>query len=161
MVLPSRNGPDVKAAFRQVVGAANQCVVRVQCDGQDAALGTIVGPDGWVLTKASELKGQRDLPAPRRPRIRGPHRRHLSAAGIGLFPPLDLAMLKIDALHLPIIPWSTKRAGRGTVAGHGGHGRRPVGDGHRERAAPGHPARSAESSASSSAKSPAPPRSRR
>ena len=59
LVLPGRNGPDVKAAFRQVVKDANQCVVRVQCDGQDVALGTIVGPDGWVLTKASEVSDER------------------------------------------------------------------------------------------------------
>ena len=30
----------------------------MKCDGTDAWLGTIVGPDGWVLTKASELKGR-------------------------------------------------------------------------------------------------------
>jgi len=96
--LPGRNGPDVKTPFRQVVQAANQCVVRIKCDAQDAALGTIVGPDGWILTKASELRGKVTC------RLRDG--RELEARIVGLHPHLDLAMLKIDALNLPIIPWN-------------------------------------------------------
>ena len=95
---PSRNSPEVRNAFRQVVDAANQCVVRVKCDGADAALGTIVGPDGWVLTKASELKGRITC------RLRDG--RELEARNVGVHRGLDLAMLKIDAVNLPVIPWS-------------------------------------------------------
>ena len=126
---PAATGRTSKRAFRQVVGAANQCVVRVKCDGQDAALGTIVGPDGWVLTKASELKGRvtcrlrdgRELEA----RIVG----ICPPSDIGLFPPLDLAMLKIDALHLPIIPWSTKQPAVGQWLATAGMGDDPLGIG--------------------------------
>ena len=129
VVLPSRNGPDVKAVFRQVVKDANQCVVRVQCDGQDVALGTIVGPDGWILTKASELKGRvtcrlrdgREFEA----RIVG----ICPPSGVGLFAPLDLAMLKIDALHLPIIRWNTKRPTVGQWLATAGMGDDPLGIG--------------------------------
>src|SRR6516164_2703471 len=53
-----RNSPKVLAAFRTVVAAPGKFTVRVQCDGKDVALGTVVGPDGWVLTKASELSGR-------------------------------------------------------------------------------------------------------
>lgn len=97
-ILPGRNGPDVKTPFRQVVQAANQCVVRVKCDAKDAALGTIVGPDGWIVTKASELKGKITC------RLRDG--RELEARIVGLHGGLDLAMLKIDALNLPVIPWN-------------------------------------------------------
>src|SRR5262245_53908460 len=53
-----RSSPKVLAAFRDVVAGPGQSTVRVQCDGKDAALGVVVGADGWVLTKASELKGR-------------------------------------------------------------------------------------------------------
>jgi serine protease Do len=94
---PSRESPEVKKPFRDVVRAANQCTVRVKCDGKDAALGTIVGPDGWILTKASELHGKVIC------RLRDG--RDLEARIVGIHPQLDLAMLKIDALGLPVIPW--------------------------------------------------------
>ncbi len=97
--LPSRDDADVKKPFRRVVRAANRCVARVKCDGKDAALGTIVGPDGWILTKASELKGEIVC--------RLADGRDLKASIVGIHPPLDLAMLKIDAVELPVIPWKT------------------------------------------------------
>ena len=101
-VLPLRDGPDVKAAFRSVVAAANQCVVRVKCDGREVALGTIVGPDGWVLTKASELKGKVAC------RLRDGRELEARIAGISRHR-FDLAMLKIDAADLPIIPWTQQQ----------------------------------------------------
>lgn len=97
----SRNGADVKATFRPVVAAANRCVVRIKCDDQEAALGTIVGPDGWILTKASELKG--------RIVCRLADGRELEARIVGSHQSLDLAMLKIDALKLPLIPWTMQQ----------------------------------------------------
>ena len=74
--------------------------VDVLCDGLPTLLGTIVDPDGWVLTKASDLTGRitcrladgRELKATRR----GTSRAH------------DLAMLKIDARGLPAIRWSPR-----------------------------------------------------
>jgi len=99
MPLPGRNGPEVKMPLRQLITSAKDCVVRVQCDGREAALGTIVGPDGWVLTKASELKGKIVC------RLRDG--RELEARIVGLHPPCDLAMLKIEATGLPLIAWDT------------------------------------------------------
>ena len=97
--LPSRSDAEVIRPFKELVQAANKCVVRVKCDGKDAILGTIVGPDGWVLTKASELKGKIVC--------RLADGRDLEARIVGLHPQLDLAVLKIDAVDLPIIPWTT------------------------------------------------------
>ncbi len=87
-----KSNPKVLAAFHDVVATPSQSTVRVLCDGKDAALGTIVESDGWILTKASELKNKitcklkdgRELEA----RIVGVHDRH------------DLALLKIDAKNL-------------------------------------------------------------
>jgi serine protease Do len=96
--VPGKNSSEVKAAFRQTVAEAGGCVVRVRCDGKDAALGTIVGPDGWVLTKASEMKGKIAC------RLSG--NRELEARIVGVHPQFDLAMLKVDADGLPVLPWS-------------------------------------------------------
>ena len=48
----------VKSAFREVVREVTNSTVRVLCDGRRAALGAIVEADGFILTKASELKGE-------------------------------------------------------------------------------------------------------
>jgi serine protease Do len=95
-----RDAAQVKAAFRKVVAETAKCVVQVRCDQKDAVLGTIVGPDGWVLTKASELKG--------RVVVRLADGRDLEARTIGVNPQFDLAMLKIDAVDLPKIGWEFK-----------------------------------------------------
>src|SRR4051794_31042946 len=84
-----RDGPGMKTAFKSVVAVPGESTVRVQCDGKDAALGTVVGADGWVVTKNSELKGRitcllRDG-------------RSFEAKLVGAHDVTDLAMLKIEA----------------------------------------------------------------
>jgi len=103
--LYGRDSTPVKSAFRSVVAEAARCTVRIKCDGQDAALGTIVGPDGWILTKASELKGNVVC--------RLADGRELPASIVGINKQHDLAMLKIPASGLPVIPWSTNKPGVG------------------------------------------------
>src|SRR5687768_12994618 len=51
-----RENPRMLAAFREVVAAPSRSVVRVDSGGKPAALGTVVGADGWILTKNSQLK---------------------------------------------------------------------------------------------------------
>lgn len=83
-----RNSPKVRAAFRDAVVKASQSTVRVKCDGKEAALGIVIKPDGWIITKASELKNPivvqlkdgREVDA----RLVGTHAKH------------DLAMLKVE-----------------------------------------------------------------
>ena len=53
----TRSNPSFLKAFREVVAKPGESTVRIQCDGKDIALGMIVGPDGWILTKANDLKG--------------------------------------------------------------------------------------------------------
>src|SRR5256885_185568 len=50
-----KENPRMLAAFHDVVAAPSRSVVRVRCDSHDVALGTIVGADGWIITKNSEL----------------------------------------------------------------------------------------------------------
>lgn len=88
-------GPHVLAAFREVVAPAGQSTVVVRCDGKDVALGGIVGPDGWVLTKASSLTG----PAT----CRLADGRELDAHVVGVDRQYDLAMLKLPAKRLPVL----------------------------------------------------------
>ena len=95
-----KDSAEVTNLFRPVVTEAGRCVVRVRCDGQDAALGAVVGPDGWVLTKASQLHGKIVC------RTRDGQERE--ARWIGVSPAFDLAMLKIEAAGLPNIPWCEK-----------------------------------------------------
>ena len=136
-LLPGRNGPDVKTPFRQVVQAANQCVVRIKCDGQDVALGTIVGPDGWILTKASEIltNGPRSSREARSPAGFATGASWKRRRSVGIHPGLDLAMLKIDAVNLPIIPWNPLQPTVGQWLATAGMEDDPLGGGHRQRSA--------------------------
>jgi serine protease Do len=92
-----KTDPKFLAAFREVVAGAARSTVRVRRDGKDAALGAVVGADGWILTKASELKG--DLVC----RLRDG--RDLPARIMGVQESYDLAMLKIEAKGLTPVAW--------------------------------------------------------
>ncbi|WP_460183529.1 S1C family serine protease [Thermopirellula anaerolimosa] len=95
--LPLRDSDAVKQAFASVTAGARDCVVLVRCGDKDVAWGTIVGPDGWVVTKADELE----------PPIacRLADGRELPAEIVGLSSEHDVAMLKIDAKGLPELTW--------------------------------------------------------
>jgi len=92
-----RESPSVMSAFRNVVEQAREWVVEVQCEGRRVALGTVVGADGWILTKASEIAG--DVVC----RLRDGTKHHATVAGI--HPDFDLALLKIDAQNLVACQW--------------------------------------------------------
>lgn len=89
--------PKLLAAFREVVAGAAHSTVRIRCDNKDVALGAVVGADGWILTKASELKGAIVC------RLRDG--RELPARVVGEQEPYDLAMLKIEAKDLTPVEW--------------------------------------------------------
>jgi serine protease Do len=93
-----RSHSKVLAAFRDVVSEPSKSTVQVFSDGHRSALGAIVGSDGFVLTKATELKGKLECQLK--------DGRRMEAQLIGKDPSLDLAMLKIDAKSLPVVHWS-------------------------------------------------------
>src|SRR5262249_19749804 len=86
---PLRNSPAVIEAFVNVVARPSESTVRVYCDEQPAALGTIVAADGWIVTKASELTGNVVCKLK--------DGRSLAAAVVGVEESRDLAMLKLQA----------------------------------------------------------------
>jgi len=92
-----RDGEQVTAALGSVVESAAASVVRVKCDGRDVSLGTIVGPDGWILTKASELADKTVC--------RTSDGRELKATIVGVKRDYDLAMLKVEASGMPTVRW--------------------------------------------------------
>lgn len=86
------------AAFREVAAEPAKSTAQIYCDNYQAALGAVVDKSGYIVTKASELKGQitAQLPGGKK----------LPATLVGTDPSLDLALLKVDAADLPVIAWS-------------------------------------------------------
>ncbi len=93
-----RSNPKFIDAFRDVVKSPSQAVVRIQCDGRDTCVGTIVGADGWILTKAHDLKGKIVCTLP--------DGQACEARIVGVHEPLDLAMLRISARLLNVVDFS-------------------------------------------------------
>jgi serine protease Do len=96
-----RTNPKFLEVFRPVVAPASRSTVRVSCDEEDVALGTIVGADGWILTKASDLTGKIVC------RIQDG--REFDAYIVGVHEGHDLALLRIKAQHLPAVSWRTTK----------------------------------------------------
>jgi serine protease Do len=101
------DGPQVRAAFRDVVKEARDATVSIQCDGKHLALGGVISPDGWIVTKATPLCG--NLTA------LFADGRKLSAATVAKSSEHDLALLKVEARELPSLdiddPISAPRVG--------------------------------------------------
>ncbi len=89
------HGPHVRAAFREVVSEFRSAVVEVRVDGARTAYGGIVGPEGWVLTKASALGDTITC--------RLADGRELAARVVGTNREYDVAMLKVDVAQLPFL----------------------------------------------------------
>jgi len=85
-------------AFRDVIREPAKSTAQVYCDGYRAALGAIVRADGYVATKASELKGKVE--------VQLYDARKLPATIAATDKATDLALLKIDAKNLPVVAWS-------------------------------------------------------
>ena len=90
------------APFRSVVEKANESTVRVRCDDKDAALATVVYSDGFLLTKASELKGAITA--------RMKDGAEYEAEIVAVHKETDLALLKVDVKNLKPIVFSDSKA---------------------------------------------------
>jgi serine protease Do len=85
-------------AFRKPVEKPAHATVRVLTDGKEVALGTVIGPDGWILTKASEISA--------RPVVKFKDGKELLATIVGVESHFDLAMLKVEARGLASVEWA-------------------------------------------------------
>lgn len=92
------NSPHLRSVFRPVVAEVRKATVELRSGGRRVGLGGIVGPDGWVVTKASLVVGAVTC--------RLQDGRELDARLIGVDPKLDLAMLKIDVKAAPTLELS-------------------------------------------------------
>lgn len=97
-----RSHRSVKSAFRDVVQRANRSTVRVMLDGLQVALGAIVHKDGYVLTKASELRGPVE--------VQLTSGRRFPADLVGVQTTYDIALLKVEASGLPVAKWSAAQS---------------------------------------------------
>jgi serine protease Do len=92
-----KNHTMVKAAFRDVVADASAATVVVLADDKRVALGTVVSSDGYIVTKASELRGKL---------ICKLGEKSYDARLVGTHHDTDLALVKIDAKNLDAVRWS-------------------------------------------------------
>ncbi len=92
-----RNSSKVLKAFRDVVAKPSLSTVRVLGNNKETSLGAIVDPDGWVITKASELRGKIV--------VKLHDGTECDAKIVGVSDAYDLAMLKIETKNLPAVEW--------------------------------------------------------
>jgi serine protease Do len=91
-------GSATLAVYRSIVQPARSSVVVILNQGVAVALGTVVGAEGWVITKASEL--------PPDPTCRLPDGRIVPGRVVGAEPAFDLALLKLPAHDLWPVAWA-------------------------------------------------------
>jgi serine protease Do len=87
------------APFKAVVAKANESTVRVRGDEKDIALGTIVFSDGFILTKASEVRGDTLS-------VRFSDGTEYEAKLHATHVPTDLALLKVDLKGLKAVSFT-------------------------------------------------------
>lgn len=120
--LPDKGVGNLLAPFKPVVAAANAATVRVLADDKAVALGTVVSADGYVLTKASELRGSLV--------VRRGDGSEYDAKLVAAHKPTDLALLKIDAKGLkPVAFADADTAVTGNWLAAAGTGSAPLGVG--------------------------------
>jgi serine protease Do len=99
---PTQSNTNFLALFKPALETAAKSVVRVQVDGKDAALGTVVSDDGYVLTKASELKLGKVT-------VKTKDGRELEATVTTTSDAYDLAVLKAEGTGLTPISWGDSK----------------------------------------------------
>jgi len=88
------------AHYRSIVEATRSSVVVVLNKGVAVGLGSVVGHEGWILTKASET--------PSEPKCRLPDGKVVSARVVGVEPASDLALLSVRSTGLKPVQWATE-----------------------------------------------------
>lgn len=102
-----KNHASVLQAFNGIVESARHATVRVFAGDRQVALGTIVDADGYILTKASELRPDITVKLAAGPR--------LPVEVIGVSDRFDLAMLKVPATELQTVQWAGQPARVGSI----------------------------------------------
>lgn len=93
-----KTNPRIMEAVTTVVAKPSESTVRVLSAGKEAALGTVVDAEGFILTKHSVLEGN-DIS------VRLKDGKDLKATLVGVKKDYDLALLKVDVKGLKPIEW--------------------------------------------------------
>lgn len=94
-----KNGETIRKAFSSVVAATTKATVEILAGGKRVALGAVVEPEGYIITKASELKGTVTC--------QFSDGRTLAGRVVGIAKEDDLALLKVNANNLQTVEWRT------------------------------------------------------
>lgn len=113
-----KNNDAIRDVFKAAMQQARKSTAAIVSDGDLVSLGTIVDPDGLIVAKASELKG--DLVARLSDGKAYPAR--IVATDLGS----DVAMLKVDASDLPVADWADQVPEVGTWLATAGLEERPL-----------------------------------
>lgn len=117
--LAERGTNKLLAPFKAIVAKANESTVRVLCDDKDAVLGTVVFADGYILTKASELRGVIS--------VKFQDGTVHDATLVGVHKPTDLALIKVGLTNLKPVEFAdTKKVPVGNWLAAAGPGSDPV-----------------------------------
>lgn len=90
----------MRAAFGEPAREPTKSTVQVLCDGRSAAMGAIVRPDGYIVTKASEMHGKIECQLSFES---GKHEAKIVAQDGST----DLAILRINKRDLPAVQWAS------------------------------------------------------
>lgn len=97
-----KQSAEILESLKPICQTVNQVTVQISARGRPVALGTIVDRNGFVLTKASELKNGL--------MCKLADGRSFSAQVFGIHQKTDLALLKIDASELPTAQWNSSES---------------------------------------------------
>jgi len=93
----SKSGNGVRSAFKETVAQPAKSTVILRSEGKEVALGTIVSADGYIVTKASELRGKLVV------KLRDG--RKYTARLVGVEDRHDIGLIKIEASGLIPVAW--------------------------------------------------------
>ncbi|MEM7314335.1 MAG: trypsin-like peptidase domain-containing protein [Planctomycetota bacterium] len=119
-----KNHELVRSVFRDVIEDANKSTARVYVNDRQVAMGTVVAKDGYIITKASELRESKS-----RLQCKLPGRQRVDAKVISKDKELDIALLKANVSDVTPIVFAdlgTATEMGSWVAVPGGYGDRPV-----------------------------------
>lgn len=91
--------------FGPSIADASRSTVRVVSGGDEVALGTVVTGDGWIVTKASQIEGDKT------PELRFYDGKTLRAEVVGLDGEFDIALLKVERTDLTPIKFTDSKEG--------------------------------------------------
>lgn len=112
------NGRQMRRAFREVVEEPRRWTVQFTAEGKSVSLGTVVAADGWIVTKASQIKNADQCQLS--------DGRKFACEVVGIHPEHDLALVRIPAVQLQPVAWAEDAPGIGDWFVTAGTGQVPV-----------------------------------